>query len=103
MAIFVINNLPDLMIIINHFYSYPLLTSKRYSFQFFTLLHSMKLNKDHLTVNGFLKSVAIINNLNNPIKPEKLISIIESLGVLPELILPPVTIFDKFVLIPSPW
>lgn len=63
----------------------------------------MRLNKEHLNVHGFLKSIAIINNLNYPIKQDKLDMIIKQFGTLPALILPPVTIFNKFVLIPSAW
>jgi hypothetical protein len=49
-----------------------------------------------------MKAIAIINNINNTIKPDLLAQIIHSFGPLPLLILPPVTILDKFFLIPNP-
>jgi len=63
----------------------------------------MEGKKEHLTVGGFMKAVAIINNINNPVKPELLANLVQAFGPLPKLILPPVTIFDRYVVIPSPW
>jgi hypothetical protein len=49
-----------------------------------------------------MKAVAITNNINNPVKPELLANLVQAFGPLPKLIFPPVTIFDRFLGIPSP-
>jgi len=101
---FTVTNFIDLGIIIKFFQKFPLLTSKRHNFNLFVLVYEMVGRKEHLTtsVGGFMKAVAIINNINNPVKPELLANLVQDFGPLPKLILPPVTIFDKFLLIPSP-
>jgi hypothetical protein len=95
-------NFRDLGIIIKFFQKFPLLTSKRHDFNLFVTLYEMMVKKEHLTVLGFLRAIAIINNINNPVKPELLAKIVQAFGPLPKLILPPVTILDRFLVFPSP-
>jgi hypothetical protein len=61
-----VRSLKELAVIIKFFQKYPLLTSKRHDFNLFVVLYEIILKKEHLTVSGFLKSISIINNLNNP-------------------------------------
>lgn len=66
-------SLKDLAVIIKFFQKYSLLTSKRHNFNLFVVLYegsTLILKKEHLTVSGFLKSISIINNLNNPINSD---------------------------------
>ena len=62
---FEVTALDHLQVIIDHFLKYPLITSKQYNFQLFILLFEMLKSKEHSTKEGFMKAVAIINNLNN--------------------------------------
>lgn len=67
-----VRSLKELAVIIKFFQKYPLLTSKRHDFNLFVVLYEIILKKEHLTVSGFLKSISIINNLNNPTSAERL-------------------------------
>lgn len=90
-----VTGLNNLQIIIDHFLKYPLITTKKNNFLLFVVLfHILKL-QEHLTKEGFMKAIAIINNINNPIRPAKLLEIINLNGPMPSLILPPVALFDK--------
>lgn len=81
--------------IIKFFQKYPLLTSKRHDFNLFVVLYEIIIKKEHLTVSGFLKSISIINNINNPINSDLMNEITLKWGILPSLLLPPVTILNK--------
>jgi LAGLIDADG endonuclease len=70
LAIYRVRSLKDLAVIIKFFQKYSLLTSKRHNFNLFVVLYEIILKKEHLTVSGFLKSISIINNLNNPINSD---------------------------------
>lgn len=110
-----VKNKNGLQIIICHFYKYPLLTSKRIDFYLFSIIYNL-LSKKIETIEDFLYCLAIINNINNPIKPEKLNILIENLKTLkkinvesnnkfklPILILPPIKIYDDTLIIPNPY
>jgi hypothetical protein len=89
---FDVNSIKDLEIIIEHFYFYPLQSSKRNMFNIFVILINKIKNKEHLNPNGFMLSLAYINILNNKIKQDVLNEIIEIYLSVPTLLLPPVPI-----------
>ena len=96
-----VNSIKDLEIIIEHFYFYPLQSSKRNMFYIFVILINMIKNKEHLTLNGFILSLAYIDILNKNINKNVLNEIMKTYGPLPTLILPPVSIIQNLQ-IPSP-
>lgn len=60
-----VTTLQDLTnIIIPHFNKYPLITQKRANFELFKLVVDMLNRKEHLTVEGLRKIVAIRSSLN---------------------------------------
>ena len=75
-----VRNKKELQIIITHFWStkYPLLTSKKIDFYLFSILYNL-LSKKIDTIEDYLYCLSIINNINKPIKPDKLKSLIETL------------------------
>jgi hypothetical protein len=91
-VIYKIRSIKELGVIIKFFQKYYLLTSKRHNFNLFVILYEILLKKEHLTINGFLKAVNIINNINKSLNPILLEEIKNKLGNLPPLVLPPVTI-----------
>jgi hypothetical protein len=110
-----VRNKKELQIIISHFYKYPLLTSKKIDFYLFSILYNL-LSKKIETVEDYLYCLSIINNINNPIKSDKLKSLIETLeGLnnenseyknklkLPTLILPPINNFKNSIIILNPY
>lgn len=101
-VIFRVRSLNDLSIIIKFFQKFPLLTSKRHNFNLFVILYEIICRKQHLTITGFMKAIAIINNINNTIKPDLLAQIIHSFGPLPLLILPAVTSPLRSATLPPP-
>lgn len=98
-----VTGLNNLQIIIDHFLKYPLITTKKNNFLLFVVLFNILKLQEHLTKEGFMRAIAIINNINNPIRPAKLLEIINLNGPMPSLILPPVVLFDKNNLNLSPW
>lgn len=89
-----VNSLEDLNIIIEHFYRYPLITNKKNNFLIFvTIFNFLKLKK-HLNREGLLLVTSFVHNLNNPIKEEKLNSILFSEN-LPSFISVPILINDN--------
>jgi len=77
----------DLKVIIDHFNQYPLQTSKAINFAHFcfilNIMNSYTRAKG-LDTTGFLKLVALINRLNNPISKSTLDKI-SHLGPIPEV------------------
>lgn len=65
---FNVNSIKDLEVIINHFFNYPLISSKRDNFLIFLTNFNMIKNKNHLTESGFYTCLKYINILNKPIK-----------------------------------
>lgn len=98
-----VRSLKELALIIKFFQKYPLLTSKRHDFNLFVVLYEIILKKEHLTVSGFLKSISIINNLNNPTNSDLIDEITLKWGMLPPLLLPPVTILKNINFLYRPW
>jgi len=52
---FEVTSLKDLKIINDHFYNFPLNTSKLHKFYIFVYIYNMLLNKQHLNKSGLLK------------------------------------------------
>jgi hypothetical protein len=71
-------------------------------FNIFVILININKNKEHLTPDGFMLSLAYINILNNKIKQNVLNEITEIHGPLPNLILPPVSTVINLN-IPNSW
>ncbi len=64
-AQFLVQSAKELIVIINHFDKYPLITrKKRGDFQLFKQVVYMMLNKDHLTLQGLGKIISIKASLN---------------------------------------
>ena len=97
-----VNSIKDLEIIMEHFYLYPLQSSKRNMFYIFVILINLIKNKEHLTTNGFMLSLAYIDILNKNINKNVLYEIMKIYGPLPTLFLPPVSIVNNLQ-IPNPW
>ena len=70
----------ELLIIITHFKSFPLQTSKLLNFKIFMKIYDEIGLKTHLTSEGFLSLAALINQLNRPLKAD-----LSTLGTLPEI------------------
>jgi hypothetical protein len=60
----VLSLLKDLDIIIEHFNNYPLITKKYKDFEFFKQAIVLIKNKEHLTIEGFNKILAIRASMN---------------------------------------
>jgi hypothetical protein len=59
-----VTSIKGLEVIINHFDKYPLITKKRADFELFKQAFNLIKNKDHLTLEGLRKLVAIKASLN---------------------------------------
>lgn len=94
---FDVNSIQDLQLVIEHFYQYPLQSSKRNMFNIFVKLFNMFKCKEHLTHKGFMLSLTYINALNSNINPTVLneIATQNKLGSIPLFILSPVLIISK--------
>jgi hypothetical protein len=64
MVFFQVLSLKDLDIIIEHFNNYPLITKKYKDFEFFKQAILLIKNKEHLTIEGFNKILAIRASMN---------------------------------------
>jgi hypothetical protein len=60
-------------------------------------------NQGKTKVSRFLYCISLINNINKPIKSDKLLYFTITYGKLPDLVLPPVVIFNNRFSIPNPW
>jgi len=96
-----INSASDLAVLFIHLNRFPLVSSKRYMFAIFSIIHCTYLAKEHLTPKGFMICVAYVNALNNAIKPATLLSITSRYGPLPSIALPPVQVALQFILNPE--
>jgi hypothetical protein len=56
-------------VIISHFYLYPLMSKKSVTYKLFKLAFNLFINKEHLTMKGLEKIVAIQNSMNCGISP----------------------------------
>jgi len=59
-----VESLKDLSTIINHFDSYPLITTKYSNFELFKQAYFIMLNKEHLTKEGLDKLISIKATMN---------------------------------------
>jgi hypothetical protein len=65
-----VNSQKDLMIIIDHFYKYPLITQKWADYALFKHAFNLISSKEHLTAEGLQKLVAIKASMNNGLTEE---------------------------------
>jgi hypothetical protein len=92
----------DLFVIIQHLKLFPLQTSKRHSFYIFMVIFGMYLNQEHFNKEGLMKMLSYANFLNKPLRAETMEYVVNKLGGLPFLALPPVPVLQSIIL-PSPW
>ena len=64
MAVFAVESVKDLQVIVNHFDKYPLLTAKSSDFLIFKQCFEIIKEKKHLTSEGLLSLVALKSSLN---------------------------------------
>jgi len=62
-------SIKDMPVIISHFYLYPLMSKKSVTYKLFKLAFNLFINKEHLTMKGLEKIVAIKNSMNCGISP----------------------------------
>lgn len=73
-AVFNVSSIQELVMVINHFNRYPLVTSKFLAFYTFKLIHNIIITKQHLSVSGFVLVCSYINILNKPLSPKNLVN-----------------------------
>ena len=61
---YVVESIKELVVIVNHFDNYPLVTAKVSDFLLFKQCFEMIKNGEHLTVEGLLKIVSLKSSLN---------------------------------------
>ncbi len=71
----------DLKVVINHFDKFPLLTQKRADYELFKEAYYRMLNKEHLTMEGLRKIVAIKASMNRGLSEELKIAFSDVLPV----------------------
>jgi hypothetical protein len=67
---FRVDSVKDLKVIINHFDKYPLITQKLADYKLLKQAFMLILNKEHLTMEGLRKIVAIKASMNNGLSDE---------------------------------
>ena len=67
---FKVFSVKDLKVVINHFDKFPLLTKKRADYELFKQAYNLIMNKEHLTMEGLRKIVAIKASINRGLSPE---------------------------------
>ena len=67
---FLVQSVKDLQVIIDHFDNYPLITQKRADYELFKQAVELMEQKEHLTMEGLEKIVAIKASLNNGLSAE---------------------------------
>lgn len=65
-----IQSVENLIVVLNHFYSYPLITQKWEDYQLFKQAIMLIKNKEHLTFEGLRKILAIKSVMNNGLSDE---------------------------------
>ena len=63
-AIFAVESVKDLSLIINHFDKYPLITQKISDYLIFKQCYELIAKKEHLTETGLLKILSLKSSLN---------------------------------------
>lgn len=101
-AIFEVGSKVDINVVINHFQLFPLQTSEKHSLYIFLTIFEMYCNQEHFDKAGLIQMLSYINFLNKPLRDETMSHIVNKLGKLPFLALPPVPVL-KSVILPSPW
>ena len=91
---FRVDSIKDIQVIIDHFDRYPLISQKFGDYQLFKQAYVLWLNKEHLTLEGLRKIVAIKATMNNGL-PEGLKS------AFPDLI-PVLRPYKEEIIIDSP-
>jgi hypothetical protein len=81
---FCVLSIKDISVIISHFDKYPLQTQKRADYELFKQAFTIILNKEHLTMDGLLKIVALKASLNLGLPEELKIAFAENLNITPE-------------------
>jgi LAGLIDADG endonuclease len=69
-----VSQVKDLMLIINHFYKYPLITQKRADFEFFKQIVEKMNRKEHLTTEGLQEIVNIKASMNFGVLSDNLLT-----------------------------
>jgi LAGLIDADG endonuclease len=67
---FRVTSIKELEVIIKHFDNFPLITQKLADYQLFKQAYILILNKEHRTIEGLLKLVAIKASINNGLSNE---------------------------------
>lgn len=67
---FRVQSVKDLQVIIDHFENYPLITKKRADYELWKQAFYLVQNKEHLTMEGLEKIVAIKASMNKGLSPE---------------------------------
>lgn len=63
-------SIKDLQVIINHLDKYPLITKKLADYRLFKQASNLIMNKEHLTMEGLKRLVAIKGSINLGLSPE---------------------------------
>lgn len=94
-VILTISSIKDLEAVIKHFDEYPLVTQKLVDYLLFKQVYTIICNKEHLTLEGFQKIVAIKSVLNKDLSDKlkyefkDIIPVTRPLVKLPTTVLPP--------------
>jgi hypothetical protein len=59
-----VQSIKDIAVIVEHFDKYPLITQKQGDYLLFKMAVNLILNKEHLTIEGLRKIVAIRASMN---------------------------------------
>jgi hypothetical protein len=59
-----INSMSDLKVLIDHLECYPLMTQKLGDYEIFKQVYNLVLNKEHLTIEGLRKIIALKASFN---------------------------------------
>lgn len=65
-----VSSIKDLAAVISHFGKYPLLTQKRAYYEFFVKVFNLIQNKEHATLSGLQKIIAIKASMNLGLSPD---------------------------------
>ena len=61
---YMVQSLRGLMVIVNHFYKYPLLTKKLEDFKLFAQIVTLVNKKEHLTISGLHQIISLKASMN---------------------------------------
>ena len=63
-CVYTVQSITDLVIIINHFDKYPLITNKQADYKLFRAAYKLVDKREHLTIEGFYNILALKSSLN---------------------------------------